>query len=183
MVELFRNQANKLIKSLTNASYEELLKNRDAETANVLFKLMTFLEFKYGKLRIKDQELLMQYQLFMTPEMIQDQKKKEDEVLRAMHQSQNLKRYIRQTNRSRSPKKSQSSKPSKNSSIHKPTDQKQESSPVHRASLDSHLKLKYTRQQLPKIRRTTKTKEQLNEYFQNFAKASSESTKFKQKSS
>lgn len=70
VVELFRNQANKLIKSLTNASYEELLQNKSVETANVLYKLMTFLEFKYGKLRIKDQELLMQYQLFMTPEMI-----------------------------------------------------------------------------------------------------------------
>ena len=31
---------------------------------NNMAKLMTFLEFKYGKLMIKDFELLLQYQLF-----------------------------------------------------------------------------------------------------------------------
>ena len=42
-------------------SYEDLISNKDNETSNVLFKLMTFLEFKFGKLQIKDEELLMQY--------------------------------------------------------------------------------------------------------------------------
>ena len=32
---------------------------------------MTFLEFKYGKMCIKDHELLLQYQLYMNPEMIE----------------------------------------------------------------------------------------------------------------
>lgn len=84
VIELFRNHANKLIRALSNQSYDELMKNNDNETANVLYKLMTFLEFKYGKLRIKDQELLMQYQLFMTPDAIQEQNMKEEEVLKKM---------------------------------------------------------------------------------------------------
>ena len=45
VIELFRPQANKIIKGCDNS----------------LNKLMTFLEFKYGTLCIKDQELLLNY--------------------------------------------------------------------------------------------------------------------------
>lgn len=54
VIELFRPQANKMIKACENS----------------LQKLMTFLEFRFGTLCIKDQDMLMQYQLYMTPDMI-----------------------------------------------------------------------------------------------------------------
>jgi len=51
VIELFRFQANKIIKAVDNN----------------LIRLMEFLEFKFGTLCIKDQELLLQYQLYMSP--------------------------------------------------------------------------------------------------------------------
>ena len=54
VIELFRPQANKIIKGCDNS----------------LNKLMTFLEFRYGTLCIKDQELLLNYQLYLSPEAI-----------------------------------------------------------------------------------------------------------------
>ena len=45
VVELFRPQANKLLKACNNSMH----------------RLMTFLEFKFGTLCIKDMDILMQY--------------------------------------------------------------------------------------------------------------------------
>ena len=55
VIELFRPQANKILKACENS----------------LSKLMRFLEFRFGTLCIKDMELLINYQLYMTPEMVQ----------------------------------------------------------------------------------------------------------------
>ena len=74
VVELFRPQANKIIKACSNIAEAHLnISPRRAKEwqYNSLHTLMTFLEFKYGKLCIKDRELLMQYQLYLTPEQVQ----------------------------------------------------------------------------------------------------------------
>jgi hypothetical protein len=56
VIELFRNQANKILKACENS----------------LLKLMKFLEFRFGTMCIKDLELLLNYQLYMSPEMIKE---------------------------------------------------------------------------------------------------------------
>ena len=55
-IEMFKPQAQKLIKACANM-------NEDIKTdqTTALHRLMTFLEFRFGQLCIKDQELLMQY--------------------------------------------------------------------------------------------------------------------------
>lgn len=64
VLELYRPQANKILKGCDNS----------------LMKLMTFLEFRFGTLCIKDMELLLQYQLYMTPEMINQKSQQDLEV-------------------------------------------------------------------------------------------------------
>jgi hypothetical protein len=48
VIELWTSQANNVLKACDNS----------------LEKLMGFLEFKYGKLQIKDLDVLVQYQLY-----------------------------------------------------------------------------------------------------------------------
>lgn len=76
-IELFRPQAQKLIKACANMNQD--ISEVDQTTA--LHRLMTFLEFRFGQLCIKDQELLMQYQLYMSPEMIKQSSQKEKSIL------------------------------------------------------------------------------------------------------
>lgn len=68
VIELFRPQANKIIKACTSLN---------GAKANDFQHLMTYLQFKYGKLCIKDMDLLLQYQLYMSPERIREQSQKE----------------------------------------------------------------------------------------------------------
>lgn len=52
VIELFRVQAEKILRAVDNS----------------LSTLMRYLEFRYGTLCIKDQELLLSYQLYMSPQ-------------------------------------------------------------------------------------------------------------------
>lgn len=96
VVELFRHQANKLIKAMAKINHDELMAAQDKERANVLYNLMTKLEFKFGKMCIRDLEMMLQYQLYMSPSMIEQQKHLEIEVIEHM-KSRALKNLLHKT--------------------------------------------------------------------------------------
>ena len=57
VIELWRAQSEKLLKACGGSSE----------------RLMTFLEFKYGVIQIKDYDLLLQYQLYQPPNVNRSQ--------------------------------------------------------------------------------------------------------------
>lgn len=96
VIELFRPQANKLIKAMAKLNHQELMRAQDKERSNVLYNLMTKLEFKFGKMCIRDLEMMLQYQLYMSPSMIQQQKHLEIQVIEHM-KSRALKNLLHTT--------------------------------------------------------------------------------------
>ena len=74
-IEMFRPQATKLIKACASINDPETLEQ------SALHRLMTYLDYKFGQLCIKDKELLMQYQLYMSPYMIKQANQQQMDTL------------------------------------------------------------------------------------------------------